>query len=119
MLAVVVTSLFAPLVLAADDAWQPLFEKEGWYRSEKGKETVFQGKLEAIKNADGPSTLQRTAYYRLGKRTIYTSAKKMAVLDKLVGQQVELKGKAVDMQLEGQAVREIWPAAVRAGKNKK
>ena len=99
---------------AANADWQMLFAKERWYKNQKGKEVVFRGKLESVPNAGAPSTLQRTTYYRLGKRTIYTGAKRVPALDRLVGQQVEIRGKAVDFKLEGQSVREIWPAAVRA-----
>ncbi len=102
----------AAWVVAAED-WQPLFEKEGWYKQQQGKEVVFRGKLEAIKGAGGPSTLMRTSYYRLGDRTIYTGARKVAALDALVGREVEIRGKAVDMELEGQSLREIWPASAR------
>lgn len=111
--------LFFAIVSAPDGAagpagWQLLFEKEEWYQKQPGKDTVFRGKLEAIKGADGPSTLMRASYYRLGDRTIYTGAKRLPTLDALVGKEVEVRGKAVDMELEGQSLREIWPAAVRA-----
>lgn len=93
--------------------WEKLFEDEAWYKNTAGKEQVFRGKLEAIPNAGGPSTLQRTSYYKLGDRTIYTGAKKVQALERLVGKQVEIRGKPVDMELEGQSLKEIWPAAVR------
>lgn len=96
-----------------DRSWQKLFADEPWYQKAAGKEQVFRGKLEAIANAGGPSTLQRTAYYQLGERTIYTGAKKVKLLDQLVGQQVEMRGKPMYLHLEGQALKEIWPAAVR------
>lgn len=123
--------LVAGLVSAADDApakprpagnagraaepgqWQKLFADEDWYKGAEGKEQVFRGKLEAVPGAGGPSTLMRTSYYRLGDRTIYTGAKKVAALDKLVGKSVEIRGKPVAMELEGQSLSEIWPAAVR------
>ncbi|HUT33438.1 MAG TPA: hypothetical protein VNE39_08175 [Planctomycetota bacterium] len=109
--------LFPALALciaaAAAEGWQPLFENEQWYRQQPGKEIVFRGKLEAVKGAGGPSTLMRTSYYRLGDRTIYTGAKRVGALGALVGKEVELRGKAVDLELEGQSLREIWPAAAR------
>lgn len=102
-------------VMAAENgnSEQVLFSEQPWYQNRAGEETVFRGKLEAVPNAAGPSILQRTAFYRLGQRTIHTRAQRVPALDRLVGRQVEFRGKAVDMQLEGQAVREIWPAAVR------
>jgi len=108
-------ALFLVVASAAGaEGWQPLFEKEDWYKQQTGKEITFRGKLEAIKGAGGPSTLMRTSYYRLGDRTIYTGARRIAAIDALEGKEVEIRGKAVDMELEGQSLREIWPAAVRA-----
>lgn len=96
--------------------WQMLFQDQRWYQGARGPERVFKGTLRAIPHAGGmATTLQRTSYYRLGDRTIYTGAKKMPVLDKLVGKPVEIRGKAVDMNLEGQSLKEIWPGAVRLG----
>lgn len=96
------------------DGGTALFAKEKWYQNQPGKERVFVGELERIPNAGLPSTLQRTSYYRLGKWTIYTGAKRMKPLEKLVGQRVALCGKAVEFNLEGQSLREIWPATVQA-----
>ncbi|MCG3179916.1 MAG: hypothetical protein BIFFINMI_02266 [Phycisphaerae bacterium] len=102
----------APAVPQAGD-WTDLSSGEGWYKNQAGKEQEFVGTLEAVPNADVPSTLQRTSYYHLGGRTIYTGAKKMAALDRLVGKKVVIRGKPYDINLEGQAVSEIWPGAIR------
>lgn len=99
----------------APRGWHDLFSGEDWYKQTDGKEQVFTGKLEAVPDAGGISTLQRASYYRLGGRTIYTGARKIDALDRLVGRNVEVRGKPVDMELEGRSLKEIWPAAVRAG----
>lgn len=93
--------------------WQELFAGEGWYKGHTEKEHAFRGKLEAVAPRAGIGTLQRSALYKLGDRTIYTGAKKNPVLDKLIGKTIEIRGKPYDIELEGQQVREIWPAAVR------
>jgi len=108
-----VAILAAASAMADEPAWRPLFEKEEWYKNAEGKEQIFRGKLEAVPGADAPSTLQRSAHYKLAGRTLYTGARKVDALDKLVGKHVEMRGKAIDMELEGQRLREIWPAAVR------
>lgn len=90
-----------------------LFADESWYKNRAGEETVFTGKLEGVKGAGMATTLMRSAFYKLGDRTIYTGAKTVQALDELVGQTVEIRGKAVDMELEGRSVREIWPASVK------
>jgi hypothetical protein len=102
-------------VIASDapKAWTALFAEESWYKQQAGNEAIFHGKLEAIGRAPMASTLMRTSLYKLGGRTIYTGAKKVPALDALVGSEVEIRGKAVDMELEGQNLKEIWPAAVR------
>ena len=92
--------------------WENLFAEEDWYRQQAGEEQVLRGKLEALAPPQA-STLMRSALYKLGDRTIYTGAKKLPALDGLAGKTVEIRGKAVDMELSGQAVREIWPAAIR------
>ncbi|MBI5725406.1 MAG: hypothetical protein HZA50_15725 [Planctomycetes bacterium] len=94
--------------------WIKLFADEDWYKNQAGKEQVFAGKLEAIKvNPDQATTLMRTSYYRMGGRNIYTGGKKVKELDGLVGKNVEIRGKTYDINLEGQAVSEIWPAEIR------
>jgi len=96
----------------APAVWVNLFADEAWYKQQAGEEQVFRGKLEAVAPPQA-STLMRNALYKIGDRTIYTGAKKLPALDALAGKTVEIRGKAVDMELEGQAVREIWPGAVR------
>jgi hypothetical protein len=98
----------------AEEKWDALFEKEAWYKDHEGKETVFRGVLKTVPKAGGVSTFQRSTYYKLGERTIYTGAKRVPALDRLADKHVEIRGKAVDFELEGQNVKEIWPAAVRA-----
>lgn len=94
-------------------AWTTLFAGKRWYKAQRGKEQIFRGVLRAVPNAGGLTMLMRTSHYRLGKRTIYTGARKHPALDKLVGRFVEIRGKPVDMRLEGQALRELWPGAIR------
>jgi len=98
---------------AGGGKWTTLFAKERWYTSRKGAETSITGTLQAVPGAGGISTLQRTAYYRIGKYRLYTRARKHPALDRLVGKAVQVRGKVVEMNLEGQHLREIWPAAVR------
>ena len=100
-----------PAVVPAE--WVKVFADENWYKQQAGEEQVFKGKLAGIPEAGGASTLMRTSYYTLGERTLYTGGKRIQALDALVGRAVEIRGKAVDMELEGQKVREIWPATVR------
>ncbi len=95
-------------------AWQNINIVEKQYRDMKDvKEQNFTGTLEAIPEAGGVGTVMRTSYYKLGDKSVFTSAKKVAALDALVGKKVEIKGKPVDMELEGQHLHELWPIAVR------
>jgi hypothetical protein len=97
------------------NAWQNLFSAKRWYKNQKGPEQVFKGKLISLK-AGGISTLMRTSHYKLGDRTIYTGARKVAELDELIGKTIEIRGKAVNMNLEGRSLKEIWPGAFRVAK---
>jgi len=103
----------SPSAKPDEPAWQKLFAEEDWYKQAEGKEQIFRGRLEAVPQGPAIGFLMRTWFYRLGQRSIYTGARKLEVLDRLVGQEVEILGKAVDMALEGRQVKEIWPAAVR------
>jgi hypothetical protein len=100
-------------VEALRNPWRKLFADEKWYKDEKGEEQVFNGKLEKIPDAGGASALMRTSFYKLGERTVYTGGKRNRALDALLGRAVEIRGKAVEMELEGRKLREIWPATVR------
>ncbi len=99
-----------PAAAAADG--EKLYADEKWYQQQAGAEQVFRGKLQAVA-APRASSLMRNALYKLGNRTIYTGAKKLPAFDALAGKEVEIRGKAVDMELAGRPVREIWPAAIR------
>jgi len=103
----------SPSAKPDEPAWQKLFADQDWYQQAKGKEQIFRGRLEAVPQEPVSGFLMRTSFYRLADRNIYTGARKLEVLDRLVGQEVEILGKPVDMALEGQEVKEIWPAAVR------
>jgi hypothetical protein len=111
---VVACSLGSSVSLAADPPgdWTKLFADEAWYRDEAGEERTFRGKLEAVKPPQA-STLMRNSLYQLGEWRIYTGARKIPSLDGLVGKQVEILGKAVEMNLEGEQLKEIWPASIR------
>lgn len=93
--------------------WMTVFADERWYASQAGEERVFRGVLEAVPARGAVSGGRRTGYYKLANRTLYTGARRLDALDRLVGSEVVVRGKAVFMVLEGAPVQEIWPAAVR------
>ena len=100
--------------VSASEKWATLFADEPWYRDQPGPEREFRGLLEVRPDGNSPGALQRRAFYRLGERGVYTGAARLDSLDALAGSQVVIRGKAVDMHLEGALVREIWPASVRS-----
>ena len=102
----------APPPAAAGD-WQKLFADEAWYQRQAGDEQVFTGTLEALP-PPAISIRMRHALYKLGSRELHTGARRVPALEALTGKKVDIRGKAVDLALEGQQLREIWPAAVRA-----
>lgn len=112
--AAVVDPCFNFVASGADQPeWTSVFADEDWYKTQAGPEEVYTGKLVGDKPTE-VSTLMRDAYYSLGDRTVFTSGQKHPALDRLVGQDIEVRGKAVDMELEGQSLKELWPGAVRA-----
>jgi len=100
---------------AGQAKWIKLFADERWYKARQGSETTIMGTLQAVPQAGGATTLQRTAFYTIGKFRIYTAGRKHPALEKLVGKGVTIRGKIVLMELEGRSLREIWPASVRSG----
>jgi len=97
-------------------AWQDLGTDKTYQDKKDVKEQTFTGELEAIPNTGAPGIIQRTSFYKLGDKTVFTGGKKKPALDALVGKKVDIRGKAVDMELEGQQLHEIWPASVRPAK---
>lgn len=98
-------------------AWQRVSGDEKWYRDNKeAKEENLTGVLEAVPAVGGPTTLQRTSYYKLDGRSVFSGGKKHPALDALVGKKVEIRGKAVSLELEGQKLNEIWVGQIRPGK---
>jgi hypothetical protein len=95
-----------------DGNWKNLYLDEQWYKGHKQPEQVFTGTLQRHKEPD-MSVLMRPHRYKLGDRFLYPNEEHSA-LEKLIGQKVDVRGKPYDEQLEGQAVSEIWPAAIRA-----
>jgi type 1 glutamine amidotransferase len=86
------------------------------YRDSKEKEQSFTGTLEALSQPAGVTTTMRAHFYKLGDRLVFTGGKKNKPLDALVGKPVEIRGKAIDMELEGQQLHELWPALIRPAK---
>lgn len=93
------------------DGWKNLYADEPWYKDYQKPEQVFVGTLQRHKEP-AVSTLMRSHRYQLGDRFLYPG-KEHPELEKMVGQPVEVRGKPYDIALEGQAVSEIWPAAIR------
>ena len=108
-----IETVASPATSSEQSGWQTIFAKQDWYLSQQGPEIEFSGVLEAVPAAGGGSSLQRSAFYSLGNRAIYTGGQRPAVLDALIGQAVVIRGKSVEFALEGTQIQEIWPAAIR------
>lgn len=97
-------------------AWQDIGTDKAYRDNKDVKEKSYIGVLEAVPNPGLPGILQRASFYKLNDLMVFTGGKKNGTLDGLVGKKVEIKGKAVDMELEGKKVHELWPASVRPAK---
>jgi type 1 glutamine amidotransferase len=93
--------------------FQDVGSGEKAYRDAKVKEQSFTGTLQAIPPATGVTTTMRTYLYELNDQPLFTHGKKNKALDALIGKKVEIRGKAIDMELEGKQLHELWPALVR------
>lgn len=96
---------------ASNGQWTKLYIDEPWYLDHKQPEQVFTGTLQRHVEPE-VSILMRPHRYKVGERFLYPG-KEHPDLEKLIGQKVEIRGKAYDVELEGQSVRETWPAMVR------
>lgn len=91
-----------------------LFADEQWYKQARQQERVFEG---VIRKEPSPmATSGRWNPVRLHSNQrqmweVYLGAK-TDILDAYVGRQVRITGKAIDMNVEGQEHREIWPAQI-------
>jgi hypothetical protein len=92
--------------------WRLIFGGETWYIQQPESEQVFSGKLEAVA-ANVASSFQRSAYYRLAGRAIYSGGKHLELFDKRVGKPIVIRGKVISFPLEGGFVVEIWPGSIR------
>ena len=106
-------TLASPATSSEQGGWQTIFASQDWYLRQPEPEVAFSGILEAVPDAGGSSGLQRSAFYKLGSRAIYTGGQRPPALDALIGQAVIIRGKSVEFALEGSQIQEIWPAAVR------
>ncbi len=119
MLALLATLLTGFPAAAADEppAKLELFAKEGWYKSQEGKEQDFVGILHKIERKKGvigfgrfnPYYLVMEAAGKKSQREVYIGGKP-AILAPYVGKKIKLSGKPVDLEVEGRNHREIWPA---------
>lgn len=93
-----------------------LFADERWYKAQDGKEQPYIGVLQKIDRGAGVVGFGRFNPYRLvmeqkGKkdiREVYVGAK-VQLLAPYVGKTVKLTGRPVELEVEGQHHREIWP----------
>lgn len=93
-----------------------LFGKEGWYKSQPGKEQEFVGTLEKAPRQGGigfgrfnPYRLTMKKGDRTEVREVYVGGKPQ-LLAPQAGKKVKIVGKPVDLEVEGKVHHEIWPA---------
>src|SRR5258706_1411559 len=96
--------------------YQEVSSGEKWYRDSKEKEQAFTGTLESLPAPAEVGVSMRNHFYKLGDRLVFIGGKKNKSLDALIGKTVEIRGKAIDIELEGQQLHELWPALVRPAK---
>jgi hypothetical protein len=119
-----------------------LFEKEDWYKDQKGDVKDFVGVVSKVEQkggvgfgrfnpykfeykttkvltktvkVDGKDVVQETTVTETVLREIYVGGK-AGILDAYIGKKVKLTGKEVHMEVEGTAHREIWPARLEVVK---
>lgn len=93
----------------------PIYADEDWYQARSEAEIVWHGVLQARESDRGPAGRQALLYELVtdsGTLPVY-AANAQPRLDPLLGQQVEILGKLVDLSDEGFG-EELWIATVRS-----
>lgn len=89
-----------------------LFADEAWYKQHPGEEQAFEGMLEKV-DRGGAFGFGRFNPFRLtlkdDTREVYMGGQ-LRTLEPFVGKRIRLRGKAVEIGVEGKRHREIWPA---------
>jgi len=94
--------------------WEVLFPNEQWNKFETKEIQTFSGVLKQ-KTSDGLSFMQRDIHYILetkdGQIDVY--APRSSLNQMYINQKVEIKGKFVSMELEGNFIKEILPSEIK------
>ena len=106
--------MFALLLNArAEGVWVTLFADQSWYVEAIETEQVLSGRLQRHTPPGGPAGRASLAYaLASGNRVIPVYApERQHVFESLLGRQVEIEGKLVDLTDEGFGI-ELWPARI-------
>ncbi len=110
---VVVMVLALSLNVRAETVWRTLFADQNWYLEAIETEQVLSGQLQRHTPPGGPAGRGALAYALAGNDgviPIYAPGRR-EIFESLLGQQVEIEGKLVDLMCEGFGV-ELWPARI-------
>jgi hypothetical protein len=96
--------------------WEVLFPEATWNKFSKQEEVDFVGTIKFSPKNPRPSFVQRFNPYKLVMESgqvfdIYCSGSN--VLRPYVGRRVIIRGKRMDLEIEGYLFKEIWPIGIK------
>lgn len=97
--------------------WIEVFAEQEWHDSQADEVSTFSGTLTHVPGDSQPSFVMRYNPYKLelssgdGLRDVYCGSSDELL--PFVGAPVEIQGRLVIMEVEGQVFNEIWPVRIR------
>jgi hypothetical protein len=96
--------------------WEVLFPNATWNKFSKQEEKDFVGTIKFAPKNPRPSFVQRFNPYKLVMQSgetfdIYCSGSN--VLKPYIGRRVIVRGKRMDLEIEGYLFKEIWPIGIK------
>lgn len=97
--------------------WEPLFPEATWNKFPAKEFKDYAGTIRYLPATKEQSHLQRYNPYKLelnSRETVDIYCGGSNVLKKFADRKVIIRGKVVDLEMEGVLFREIWPVAIKS-----
>ncbi len=96
--------------------WEPLFEDATWNKFPAEELTDYAGTVKYVPPTKEDFLLQRYNPYKLmlnSRETVDIYCGNSQALKIFIDRKVVLRGKVVELEMEGELFREIWPTAIK------
>lgn len=97
--------------------WEPLFKDATWNKFPAEELTDYAGTIKYVPPKKEHSFVQRYNPYKLilnSRETVDIYCGSSNALKVYIDRKVVLRGKVVELEVEGELFREIWPTAIKS-----